>query len=352
MHYYNAQSLQSMNQRSARIPQQQFQQLQEQSQHGQSQQQYQPQLFNNVQAQQQNYFGGFSSFNGIFSSSTTVEQHNQVLGGYSEQELAQLEGQGNEKDSGFDLGADGAFSDFSILVGCFYSEVLANWHTNAGSALKKKGFRVEITDRLGKFLKELDHKDMKSFPYDVVWMISGSQDVGKDDARRLRKRLSAVSRSGRGLFIFGDNAPYITHANVVLPHVAGCVLTGNTPGARVLGYGNGEVPGEFDSEHLVFAGINYLFEGITICYPENSEQEEKIPIELKTIATSSNGKPCISVVESTDEHGRVIVDTGFTKLYLNWKSAGQARYVVNATVWCVDVERRFGADLSNFGVEF
>jgi len=42
------------------------------------------------------------------------------------------------------------------------------------------------------------------------------------------------------------------------------------------------------------------------------------------------------------KHGRLLVDTGFTKLYPEyWSLAGQARYIVNAIVWLVDIEGRF-----------
>jgi hypothetical protein len=48
-------------------------------------------------------------------------------------------------------------------------------------------------------------------------------------------------------------------------------------------------------------------------------------------------------MERSETGGRVIVDTGFTKLYkYYWTTAGQPRYVVNASVYLVDVEARFG----------
>jgi hypothetical protein len=85
----------------------------------------------------------------------------------------------------------------------------------------------------------------------------------------------------------------------------------------------------------VFAGINSLYEGHTICYPET-------PGKLQTLATGTDGKTCIGCMDRTQEGGRVILDTGFTKLYLQWDSAGQARYVVNACVYLTDIEGRFG----------
>jgi len=67
---------------------------------------------------------------------------------------------------------------------------------------------------------------------------------------------------------------------------------------------------------------------------------------LNSLATSTYGKPCLLSCErgksNFAEGGRIIVDTGFTKLGRDyWAAAGQSRYVVNASVWLVDVEGRF-----------
>jgi len=142
-------------------------------------------------------------------------------------------------------------------------------------------------------------------------------------------------RSGRGLFIYGDNDPFHLQANWVLPDIVETTIAGCTDGQRVLSYGKANTPGEFDADHLIFSGINYLYEGHTICYPQSDGK-------LTHLATSSDGKPCISFMDSTPQHGRVILDNGFTKLYMQWDSAGQSRYVVNGTVYLVDIERRFG----------
>jgi hypothetical protein len=259
-------------------------------------------------------------------------QHGGKQGGYTEAEVNALRGKGNEERQEYDLGKDGAFNDFSVLVGCFYYEIPASWDRNAGKALAQKGFRVTFTKDERDFIHQLKSKENN---FDVTWIISSSSSTLS--AEEQKDFISAVlnfHRSGRGLFIYGDNDPWYLHANWILPEIAGTRLVGNTPGQRVLGYGNGKVPGEFDAENLIFAGINYLFEGITICYPESEGK-------LTHLATSSDGKPCISFMESTPEHGRVLVDNGFTKLYLQWDGAGQARYVVNGTVYLVDVERRF-----------
>jgi hypothetical protein len=252
--------------------------------------------------------------------------------GFTEEQVNALRGKGNEERQEYDLGKDGAFNDFSILVGCFYSEVYGSWNTNAGKSLSQKGFRVTITTDEREFIKQLKSNGSN---FDVTWIISNNYSpLSHTEIQDFKSAVLDYHRSGRGLFIYGDNAAWYLHANWVLPEIVGTTLIGDTPGGRVLGYGNAKVPGEFDCENLIFSGINYLFEGITICYPA---QDAK----LTHLATSSDGKPCISFMESTPEHGRVLVDTGFTKLYCSWEAAGQARYVVNATVYLVDVERRF-----------
>jgi hypothetical protein len=40
------------------------------------------------------------------------------------------------------------------------------------------------------------------------------------------------------------------------------------------------------------------------------------------------------------ECGRVVVDCGFTKLYLQWDAAGTARYIVNSCIWLLSLEQK------------
>jgi len=185
---------------------------------------------------------------------------------------------------------------------------------------------------------------LNSGNYDVAWIISGHGFQGNQ--KNFKEDVINFHRKGRGLLIYGDNAPLFDQANIVLPELVGCELCGDTPAGKTLKYGNGEEVGFFDEKHLVFAGINNLYEGITICYPNR-------PSKLVTLATSSDGNPCILKCEAKESNftdgGRIIVDSGWTKLYEQfWASAGQARYVVNATVWLIDLEGRFGTNIDNF----
>lgn len=350
--YYNTASFESRQQRPTKksqastadsyIPQQQssmppqsYNQSSIPLQQGYSQSNYQSSiplqqpLYANY-AQQSSNYGNYQSsvpLQQVYSQSSSGGKTT----GYTETEINVLRGKGNEERPEFDLGKDGAFSDFRILVGCFYYEVKNCWDTNAGKALSQKGFKVTITDNEREFIQQL-----RSEPgYDVTWIISNSTtSLSEAEQADFKSSVLNFHRSGRGLFIYGDNSPWIVQANWVLPDLVGTKISGNTPGCRVLGYGKSNVAGEFDSEHLIFSGINYLYEGATICFPESDGK-------LTHLATSTDGHPVISFMDSTPEHGRVLVDNGFTKLYMSWDSAGQARYVVNGTVYLVDVERRF-----------
>jgi len=205
---------------------------------------------------------------------------------------------------------------------------------------KKKGFNVTVANDEKTFCNEL-----KTDKYDVAWIISDSQR-NDFDTKEFKETVIDYHRKGKGLFIYGDNSPYFHHCNIILPDLVGCKLEGDTPGDKTITYGDVKVSGHFDSEHILFAGINNLYEGITICYPN---QECK----LTTLAMSTDGHPCICCCErgmsNISGGGRIVVDTGFTKLYRRfWATAGQARYVVNATVWLVDLEGRHGMSVDDF----
>jgi len=288
------------------------------------------------------------------------------LGGYTQGEITSSE---NLCGSKYDLGKDGAFSDYSVLVMMFIGFLDPDWPNCAGAALKEKGFNVTYCTykEVEKFLTLI-----RTGKYNVVWILSsggGYVDSWTVDSQSTflkdnfkEQFISAVvdyHKSGGGLFLWGDNEPYYYEMNLILQQIAKInddekkpsyiQFGGNTHADKVLSYGDPTKPGEFDKEHLVFSGINYLYEGVTICYPvihsstddsstdPSAESVPKTVGEYDVLATSSNGKPVILKIEKKNGCGRVIIDSGWTKLYnTNWKSVGQSRYVVNACVWLMD----------------
>eukprot|EP01089_Gocevia_fonbrunei_P012088 TRINITY_DN2765_c0_g1_i2.p1 TRINITY_DN2765_c0_g1~~TRINITY_DN2765_c0_g1_i2.p1 ORF type:complete len:377 (+),score=72.13 TRINITY_DN2765_c0_g1_i2:705-1835(+) len=278
------------------------------------------------QIPQQQSLQSFQSYQAPSDSGNITE----VLGGYTELELRGVKGYGNETSDEFDLGKDNAFSDFSVAIISFY-DASSTITSTAGPALQKKGFKVNsfCSTQTKEFIQALN-----SGNYDVAWIIS---DDRTHISPEFQESVKKFHQSKRGLMIWADNRPYFYQANILLKDLVGATLIGYTSGDRILSYGNPLTPGEFTSDHLIFAGVNYLHEGVTICYPE--------PLgKLNVLATSSNGKPCIACTERSENGGRIVVDTGFTKLFpAYWSKAGQARYIVNATVWLVDIEGRYDA---------
>jgi len=187
---------------------------------------------------------------------------------------------------------------------------------------------VTVTDTMSYFL---DHLKRKKF--DVIIFISSHKSMGNDD--EFKTAILKAHQEGVGIFMFADNRPFFYQCNLVLPEIAGCTLIGNDRGAQKLVYGDDpKEAGRFDMNHLLFSGINNMFEGVTISYPSEGHR-------FKVVATNTHGRPVICILESTEKTSRVVVDFGFTKLGSNyWQETGQARYIVNACVWLVDLERR------------
>lgn len=64
-------------------------------------------------------------------------------------------------------------------------------------------------------------------------------------------------------------------------------------------------------------GLNNLHEGITICHPV------KLHKDFEIFGYNSNNEPLILYSEENENHGRIVIDTGFTKLYPEfWRNAG------------------------------
>jgi hypothetical protein len=244
----------------------------------------------------------------------------------------------NPKGRNYDLGREGAFGQFSVLVGlfCGFNMDPNLFNKYAGDALSTKGFRVIVLTSEEEFILKL-----KDNTVDSAWIISGDKFSKSSANDTFGNALLDFHKSGRGLAIWGDNAPWQFHASLATEKLLGFKLIGNTPGGTTLKLGNGEVLGTF-KRHLLTSGIQNLFEGITICYP--SAQVGNIT----NLATSSNLHVCMACVDHNQlpspTYGRILVDCGFTKLYCNWDTAGTERYVRNVAVWLLSLDHRFKMD--------
>jgi len=228
----------------------------------------------------------------------------------------------NPAGTKYDLGRDGAFSDFSVLIGKFYNGegfTNENFTSGPGADLTRKGFKWKIVTTEVEFISELNK-------YDIAWIIS--RDSVQQEANFV-KAVKDFYNAGNGLFIWADNTPWEKHANALLPALLGTniVLSGCDHGTKELTLGNtGCETGKFKANHSITTGVEHLYEGITICYPNTNGP-------LKVLATSSHGHPVSLYLEKQNGKGNLLVDCGFTKLYVNFNTAGTGRYISNATCW-------------------
>eukprot|EP01112_Ceratiomyxa_fruticulosa_P011463 TRINITY_DN3108_c0_g5_i1.p1 TRINITY_DN3108_c0_g5~~TRINITY_DN3108_c0_g5_i1.p1 ORF type:complete len:318 (-),score=57.17 TRINITY_DN3108_c0_g5_i1:124-1077(-) len=286
----------------------------------------------------------------------------------------------NPEGTDFDLGIEGAFSQFTILVGSFYCEITKDvFMGNPGKRLLQKGFKILFEDKPSNFARRLDECDIALFISNSAGVVPvytlpvygkgkgkgkkpatvpiipffGGGGFGSGEAFTEQEidDIEKFHEKGGALFIWGDNDPYFQSANQVLDRMFNIKLAGNTPGGGTLTVGDGKTTGQF-ARHLITSGVVNLFEGITISYPENPHNLG--PFEI--LATSTNGNTSLMYAEQgrgklPDHVGRIIVDTGFTKLYCNWDTAGTARYVLNACVWLLGLDHKLkiGAPLSVVG---
>jgi hypothetical protein len=267
----------------------------------------------------------------------------------------------NPAGSKFDLGREGAFTEFRLLVGNFFHRTkefdehtfkLAklsfplilfltltfflfplSFSNKARRSLQTLGFFVEYVEKESLFAAKLRE-------FDVAWIISSdaldwnmrtnSRDEGK--WKELALACREFHELGGGLFIFADNDPFFDHANVILKLLADMELEGNTPANQILTLGSFERQRQF-GPHLITAGLENLYEGDTVPFAKNNHLGK-----LQVLATSSDNNPVIFYGDNEDSKnlgncpgklargvGRIVVDTGFSKLWKKWDTAGKTR---------------------------
>lgn len=198
-------------------------------------------------------------------------------------------------------------------------------------ALKRKGFHVDNVKNEPEFLQKLQSKY-----YQIAWVISASSI----ETSTFISSLLEFHSTGGAIFLFADNIPYIHHASEFLHKKFGIILTGNHPGNKTLRFKeNGHTQIGHFGQHEIFTGIQNLFEGVTICHPVYLAPRGRS--SMNTVATATDGNPCIVVFDPPmhSDEGRLCLDCGFTKLFINWNSAGTARFVVNVSCWLAKVKR-------------
>ncbi|CAF1561240.1 unnamed protein product, partial [Rotaria sordida] len=140
------------------------------------------------------------------SSSTTsppLQPYNEVAGKSNIIDANGYDRYGNPTGREYDLGRDGAFMGFNILIGRFcYIDT-----QKPIDALKIKGFQVKHVMTEDECITEL-----ASNRYQIVWIISSGQIQNS----KFISALTAFHSAGGAMFLFADNTPYVCHASEFL----------------------------------------------------------------------------------------------------------------------------------------
>ncbi len=237
---------------------------------------------------------------------------------------------GNAAGSQHDLAVDGAFDGQTVVVMHLYTGGGFDFALPK-KALAEKGFSVYRWMDRAPSPAELEKALTKA---NQLWIISGDQpQLTQEHVKVIKKFFDA----GHGLYLWGDNAPYAQDADLVARALFDVELKGDPydPGEKVVGRqvkpgATGLLP-----DHLLTTGIEQLYEGHSIAYMPK-------PGPLKPLIVGSEKHV---VAAYFDQDGkRAIVDGGFTRLYIQWDTAGTGRYVKNSAAWLANYER-FGKEV-------
>jgi hypothetical protein len=231
---------------------------------------------------------------------------------------------GNVAGNQYDLARDGAFDGETVAVLHLYTGEGFDFHLPT-AALKEKGFSVYRWSNGVPPAAELESGLAKA---SQLWVISGASPLlGEEHLRIIKKFFD----QGHGVYVWGDNEPYYADANAVASRLVGATMSGNLPGAQVVGMrALGATGPGLTRDHLVTTGLEQLYEGITIA-------TVKPGAHMQPLVFGSAGNLVTSIYEHDGK--RAIVDGGFTRLYVHWDTAGTARYVKNAAAWLANAER-------------
>jgi hypothetical protein len=245
---------------------------------------------------------------------------------------------GNCKGPKYDLSPDDAFKGETIAILQLYGGEGLTF-ASPRVALSRKGFKILHWTAL----PPLDEFKAGLRTACQLWVISGctvSVTAPYIDA------IKGLVHAKKGLFLWGDNAPYFADVNAILkalPETSELSLAGNYMGDQVLQEQTevaSETGGRYTDggvgfrKHLVCTGLESLYEGITI-----SNVQGPVSQRRALIKSSDN---CIVTACHDRSQCRVIVDGGFTRLLEDrWlRTAGTERFVTNAACWLYNFEGR------------
>ena len=198
-------------------------------------------------------------------------------------------------------------------------------------------------------IKELTKNEKGKCPYYACWLINSNNEVS-EDAENFLNILLKFWKNGGAVVLFSDNEPFIYETNRFLSMInAGFTMEGNYLGKKLI-YGDdtGKLlsPGLFNrkEEDYTFGKIkrqklshnlHEIYEGVTISsVTKNGKRKLNVKNDdikpfIPFARDSEGGITSLIRLASNNGEGDIIIDGGFTKLFLNMEEEGTFRYIQN-----------------------
>ena len=216
-------------------------------------------------------------------------------------------------------------------------------------------------------IREIKKQTKSGFcDYYAVWVIStcGSSNLQPKDpqgALKFVKTLEKFWKNGGSLGLFVDNAPYTYEVNLFLKEATfpngkkiNFLIDGNHPGRKTLTADpSGKLTNNqtFNRSPLLFKecqrsslahNLGKIYEGVTIAFCTNvNNMDPFIPF-----AKDSDGGITIMYYCADNKAGTgdIILDGGYTKLFLNMTEEGTYKYIQNIIGWTARPEVHYIVD--------
>ncbi|GAM24472.1 hypothetical protein SAMD00019534_076470 [Acytostelium subglobosum LB1] len=243
---------------------------------------------------------------------------------------------GNE----YDLGLDGAFASFTVLV--LDTTGSKQYEKAITEYLKPKAVKTVFVHDAAKFVQQL--KDNKVDMAIVLPTQASKVTVSKD----FLEAVVSFNNHGKGLYLFGSSDKLCNYTNAILKALYGdkchlltdSAVEDDATDDSVLAFARGKnaLAGKFNA-HLITSGLVRLSEG-----SRQTHITATLPSELDILASNKLGKGTIVCSNNSvaPNKGRIIVDSAADRLLLTGASnTGVARYLANSVVWLLGLDHRF-----------
>ena len=225
-----------------------------------------------------------------------------------------------------------------IITVLIYNHEL-NDFTRARHILENMGFKVRVYDITSKYSTGLNLSYLSEFELDnqlsassQCWVISGVHSMSTFIGHRMtpskRDIILKHWHQGMGLYVLGDNVPFIADANFLLKSMYPDIdvrMDHNYKGCKTLHHSLDAVGGHI-TENLLTTGIINCFSGDTVAEIFNTD---KIPGFVE-VMFESTGHLTLGYAPANGECGPVVISGAFTTLYFGLDTPGSVRLIENS----------------------